>query len=1144
VSSDDQPRREWQAQADTGLRVRILGPVEFTGGATRSRLAPKQRAVLAVLAINADTLVSSTRLINALWDGTPPPTAAGSLMAHISRLRRAIGDIIVGESGGYRLVVGADDVDATRFERLTRDARAAREAGELARCLDALDVALGLWRGDPLADVPPTVELTAIATALRAARLDTEEARLDVGLALGRHEGLLPDIERASRRHPERERLWAMLMLALYRCGRQADALRAYQRARSYLVGEIGVEPGLELRAIERRILDHDPELLVIEADAASAGGSPAGGRAGRVDGFPTRSAAAFVGRSDERERLLDAWAAAAAGVGQVAWVTGEPGIGKTTLLVEFAHQVAAAGGWALYGACAEIPTGPYQPFLEALPFCVPDDGSELPPRLWPLAHLLPGLAARAPREASSGTPREPGVAQFKMFDAVADLLADATSAAPVLLVVDDLHWADTATLSLLRHLTRRLASSRLLIAAAARDTDDGVQATSQVIHDVSRATEVHRVPLTPLSEGEVRALLTGSLHDGAESSSPVTAVARATGGNPLLVKELARNLAEVFGPSGDIAVPDSVADLVLDRVHRLGNTSIAVLRVAALAGPVFDVQTVIDASREPADVVLDAVERAADAGIVRELGDDRWAFVHDLIRQAIVRTISTSRATRVHARLADSISTRHRDERAWAAALAQHCVAAAGQAPPKVARSAYQQAADHALAECAWEDARRWAELALAVGGDDDDASPARCETLLTAGRAAYALGQADEYRAIFRDAAIEARRLGLASQLALAALGFTGWNISIDQEPQEELDLLNAALAALPGDDDRLRPLVLGALISVLSVRASREELAALLDEAITRARRSNDPVVLSLVLADADNALGSIDDAEARFAIAEELEPLARALEDREHLAYALLARQTAQYELGEIDDAESVRDELEELFVSLGHAKITALLALGRLTRPQLEGRFDDFRPLWDAAFEAAAVSPLSGDHLAEAAAHLYLLWWLTGELADHVGEVEELVNEAPALRGFKSGLALARAEAGDVDGARRLVEQIVADGLPENLERGATLFTMTATLHRLGPDAPAIGWSDVLRPYSGKVAMLNGRLFIGAYDLQLGWALCNESRPSEAIAPLERALAFHQRIGAVPWAAITDAALAEARAALGGQTRRA
>ena len=1130
--TSQQPRREDGA----ALRVRILGPVQFEGDGPRARLAPKQRAVLALLAARAGAVVPTPTLIRALWDDIPPASASGSLQAHISRLRRTTGDLIVAEPGGYRLAVAPDAVDALRFERLVDDARAARVEGDHERTAELLDAALALWRGDPLADAPPTEELSAIAVALGRLKADAYETRMDVGLDLGQHDALLPELERAVRTRPEREHLWAGLMLALYRSGRQADALRTYQRARAYLVDEIGVEPGLELRGIERAILDQDPALDLAPPSVRRVRVPTAG----RLDGFPAMRVAAFIGRDDERLQLSDAWRAATEGTAQLAWVTGEPGIGKTTLLTEFAARAVAEGAHAVYGASAESPVGSYQPFLEAMPFCVPDDLDQLPPRLWPLAHLLPGLADLAPAGATTD-PREPGVAQFMVFEAVADLRAAAADTAPLLLVLDDLHWADGPTLDLLRHVLRRLSHSRLLIAAAARDTEEGSNAPTRAVTDLGRHTPVHRIQLSPFSESEVRELLTGALGAPERGQvSPAGAVAHAPGGNPLLVRELARNLAGAIGAGGDIAVPDSVADLVLDRVHRLGEAVTDVLRVAALTGPTFEAQLVIDASSMSADAVLNAAEAARDAGILQELGDDRWMFVHDLVRQAIVRTISESRATRLHGRVADAIGARHAGERAWAIALAQHCAAAGAHVPRDVARRAYQRAADHALADCAWEDAHRWSGLALALG--DTDQGPAeRCDALLVAGRAAYALGRRDEYRDMFRAAASEARRAGLPAQLALAALGFTAWNISIDQAPEEELELLHAALELLPDDDDRLRARLLGALFSLLSVRATRAELGELLDEALRRARRSGDPLVLSLVLADADNALGSVDDAEARFAVAEELEPLARSLEDRELLAYALLARQNAQYELGQADEAEWVRDELEELFASLGHAKTNALLALGRLTRPLLEGRFAEFLELWDPAFELAAVSPLSGDHLAEAAAHLYLYWWFRDELRDHVGDLEELVADAPALRGFVAGLALAKAEAGDVDGACRAIEQTLGEaGFPENLERSATLFVVSAALRRLGAAAPPIDMIPLLTPYAGKVCMLNGRLFIGAYDLQLGWALMRAGRAAEAVEALERAVALHERFGADPWTAVSQEALAEARSASSGQ----
>ena len=320
----------------------MLGPLEVAGPDGRVRIGgAKERLVLALLALRAGEVVSRDALVDALWGDDPPATAVKTLQGYVARVRRALEAAGHGRGpgdsrAGLRAACPADSIDVAGFERHATAGRGALADGDASRATAELGDALGLWRGDALADCRGGGWAAAEAVRLDELRLSTVEDRIDADLMLGHHGVLVGELESLVARHPLRERLWAALMLALYRAGRQADAVRAYQRARDVLVEELGLEPGAELRRLEAAVLAGDPALRC--AGARRRGERRAHDSASR-SGSQRRSSAVFVGRADERERLNRSLKAVAAGERRVVLVSGEPGIGKTSLSAAFARD-------------------------------------------------------------------------------------------------------------------------------------------------------------------------------------------------------------------------------------------------------------------------------------------------------------------------------------------------------------------------------------------------------------------------------------------------------------------------------------------------------------------------------------------------------------------------------------------------------------------------------------------------------------------------------------------------------------------------------------------------------------------------------------------------------------------------------------
>ena len=383
------------------MKVGLLGPLEVAGPEGRVRIGgAKERMVLALLALQAGEVVSRDALVDALWGDDPPATAVKTLQGHVARVRRALEaagmtDRLVTRTPGYLLSVVPESIDVTGFERHATAGRNALAEGDASSAEAELREALGLWRGDALADCRSGGWAAAQALRLDELRLSTVEDRIDADLMLGQHAVLAGELESLLARHPLRERFWAALMIALYRSGRQAEAVRAYQRARDVLVGELGLEPGAELRRLEIAVLAGDSVLDLPDAIQPTTQADLAIPLSGRIG---ATSSAVFVGRAPERAGLNGSLLAVAEGQRRVALVSGEPGIGKTSLCAAVAREAFGNGAVVLYGRCDEDLGIPYQPWAEALTHLVahaPDDvlAAHVDARGNLLARLAPDLA-------------------------------------------------------------------------------------------------------------------------------------------------------------------------------------------------------------------------------------------------------------------------------------------------------------------------------------------------------------------------------------------------------------------------------------------------------------------------------------------------------------------------------------------------------------------------------------------------------------------------------------------------------------------------------------------------------------------------------------------------------------------------------
>jgi WD40 repeat protein/DNA-binding SARP family transcriptional activator len=324
------------------MDFQILGPLEVRSEHGVVALGgSKPRAVLAVLLLHPNEPVSAERLAVALWGEDAPAGAVKTVQVHVSRLRKALGDgaVVTTSAAGYQLRVRPGELDAERFERLVERGRRALAVGQFEEAAEVLRQAEGLWRGPPLADLAFEPFAQAAIARLEEEQMAALEARVEADAAAGRHAELVAELRRLVAEHPTREGLAAQLMLALYRCGRQTEALDAYRDARRRLADEIGVEPGPELRALQEAILNHDPSL----ESQRSTGELP--------DELATAAAPELVGRGAELRWLLERWERAVTSAGALVTLAGPDGIGKTRLAAELAAEVHQRGAAVLFAS-------------------------------------------------------------------------------------------------------------------------------------------------------------------------------------------------------------------------------------------------------------------------------------------------------------------------------------------------------------------------------------------------------------------------------------------------------------------------------------------------------------------------------------------------------------------------------------------------------------------------------------------------------------------------------------------------------------------------------------------------------------------------------------------------------------------------
>ncbi len=1097
--------------------------------------------LLAYLVLSRRRVVGREELIGALWPENAPRSQDAALRTLLSRLRSALGSTVL---------VGRDELMLELPEPAWVDIEAA--AGEVVRAGQALE------RGDPrsawaIAQVPLNIAGRGLLPGAQATWLEPQRRELaDIrsralevigraGLNLGAAQ--VGSVERAARAlieaEPYRESGYVLLMQALEAQGNIAEGLRVFDRLRILLRNELGTAPSPDAIAAHQRLLhplgvpaairERTGPAITLQADLRARAAGPLIGRVKELTAIERWLA--LVDRDDTDEGRGE----------RVLMLSGDPGIGKTRLLAETARRAHDAGTLVLAGRAPEETLVPFQPFLEALGHYVAEapleelratareHGAEL-------ARLLPELRRRVP-ELPPIDAGESDTERYRLFEAVAGLLGELSAGSPVLVILDDLHWADRPSLLLLRHLSRAAQTAQLSVLGAYRATERWHEGFEAALAGLRRDRLMRQMDIVGLSEHDAIELVgsrIGRVGPGERGPSLgfLQALYAETEGNPFFLEEIVRHLTDSGVEFHQAAardlqrfgLPDDVKEVISRRLAQFREAAVEWLRVAAVMGRDFDAVLLERILGCGEDRFLASLEEVLGAGLVAEspLEPGRYGFSHALIRETLYESMSGTRRARLHRRV--GVALEEAGAERHLSALAHHFTRAAEPQDAERAIRYARLAGEQATVMLAHEEAADHYARALEVLTRlDPDARERRLGLLLALGEAQVRSGERPRAWPVFREAAALAAQLGDSAGLARAAVGASRRYIQPPGVVDEELiGLLEQALAMTAEERDVTRVRLLARLCGALYFSSRREEMKPLSEEATQVAIELRDPEATALAAA-------------ARRRAYWDPVHLSRRLADSTELLRA--AREAGDTELTLQGHAWLIVDLLEHGEPAAVDAQIEAFTAGAQKLRQPLY--------LWNAAVWRAMRALLSGQlERAEVlasealnsgirsegvtapqyyAAQLLAIRREQGRMSELEEAARGMIAQNPDRPAWRAALADLLCETGRLVPARNELDLLASSNFADIPQDGDWMITITVLADvatELGDRERAQLLYDLLLPYQGANVVIGlGAVCHGAASRYLGRLATTTGQRDDAVRHLQHAIQANTALNA-------------------------
>ena len=850
-----------------------------------------------------------------------------------------------------------------------------------------------------------------------------------------------------------------------------------------------------------------------------------------------------FVGRDADIERLWRLYELARSGTRQIALLRGEPGIGKTRLATELALRAHSAGAVFLYGRCDEEPLLPHQPFVEALRHYVhacplPDLAGQVGPGSGELPRLVPELAERLP-ELAKPLAGDPEGERHRLFEAVTALLCEAAQDRPLVLVLDDLHWADAPTHLLLRHLARGSSQAALLVIGTYRESElEAGGALAGTLAELTRENSFERHPLGFLDKRAVGTLV--STHAGHDAPELAAMIFEQTEGNPFFAVEMLRHLSESdCVQPGELGLPEGVKDVIARRVARLGERTHRVLSLGSVSGRDFELAVLEHVSDLAEDDLVDALEQALRARVIEEVGGavGRYTFSHALIRETLYRELTATRRALLHRRVAASLEATHAgDLEPYRAELAHHFTQAGSAGDLDKAIEYGARAGDHALAQLAYEQAATYYRQAVGlIASAQRPRQLQRCDLLVAQGEAERHAGD-PAYRETLLEAARIAHELGDAERLARAALannrGFFSSTTGVDRE---RVAMLRHALDANGPGDSPTHANLLAQLAVELVADPDWPRRLELSDDALAMARRVGDPEMLLRTLIHRYTALWGPRTLADRVATIDEANVIADDLEDPVLAFHATHFGAHAAMEAGDLALADRRLQRAGALAEQLGQPIIQWYIAVGRAKRRSICDAPGDAERLARVAFDLGCRAG-QGDAFPWWMLELFQSRFLAGTLGSgepnfpHLAEIGGLTFQGPA--GSRSVPVLVETanlitfcEVGRTDDARRRFDALMAavGDLPHDWATLSITAQVSITCAHLADTRHASTLYSLLEPHADQFVD-SGPGWFGATTHYMALLDATMGRLDRSDGLFAATAAAYERLGAAPWLA--------------------